>query len=225
MTDTPGTDLMSIEAELKRELAAIGGTVDAPSSNKISTKGKVFTLPDGKSGAGPLNLIILDSIVFNQYFQGAYDPKQKAPPKCWALGRIVKEMKPSAQVPKAEGTDCESCPRAQWGTGANGKGKACKNQRRLLVLPPNFTAADEPSTLYVSPTGLKGWNKYVDKDLAQGMGLLPVQVITEITFDPNQSYPTLTFKYLEKHGRIAEAMAIRAKYQDILFKEPEVKST
>lgn len=221
----PGTDLMNIEAQLKQELAAIGGTVDAPSSNKISTKGKVFALPDGTTGAGPLNLIILDSIVFNQYFEGAYDPKQKAPPKCWALGRVVKDMKPSASVVGPQGDDCETCPRAQWGTGPRNKGKACKNQRRLLVLPPDFTAADEPSTLYISPTGLKGWNKYIDKDLAQGMGLLPVQVITEVAFDPNQSYPTLTFKYLEKHGRIAEVMSLRARYQDVLFKEPEIKTT
>jgi hypothetical protein len=215
--------LVNYEEQLRKELATLKDSVEPPSSNKIGTKGKVFSTPDGKSGPGPLSLIILDFIGMNQYYPGAYNQNQKVPPACWSLGRNLKEMTPSANVPKPQNVDCDTCPRNQWNSGPNGKGKACKNQRRLLVLPTDFTSETEPLTLYVSPTGLKAWNRYVDKDLGSDMGIMPVQAITEVSFDPNQSYPTLQFKFLSKHARLNEAMAIRQKYQDILWREPELK--
>ncbi len=218
------TALMSIEEQLRKELAGLKDTVEAPSSNKIGTKGKVFTTPDGKSGPGPLQMIIIDSVGFNQYYPGVYNPQVKAPPKCWAINKNLKELAPGASVAKPEHPDCEGCPRNAWGSGTGGRGKACKNQRRLLVVPPDFTAQTEPMTLYVSPTGLKAWNRYVDKDLNADMSLLAVQVITEVSFDPNQAYPSLQFKYLGKHGKVAEALALRQKYQDILMREPELKA-
>src|SRR6187551_69552 len=128
------TSLVDVAALLKKELAAVKETVEAPSSNKINTKGKVFSLPDGTTGAGPIEGIILDYIAANKYYPGVYNQNKPEPPSCWAFGRNIKELAPGPTVKKAEGTDCESCPRNQWKTGLGGKGKACKNQRRLLVL-------------------------------------------------------------------------------------------
>lgn len=215
---------VNIQEQLRKELAALGQAVEPPSSNKISTKGKVFTLPNGKSGPGPIQCIILDFVAINMTYKGAYNPNVRTPPTCWAIGKNLKELKPSPMVKTPFATECETCPKNQWGSGQNGSGKECKNQRRLLVLPADFTDSDEPMSLYVSPTGLKGWNRYIDKDLRGDHGVLPIQVVTEVGFDPNQAYPTLTFKYVAKHGLLEKAMAIRAKYQDILFKEPEAKA-
>lgn len=218
------TALVNIQEQLRKELAALGGQVEAPSSNKIGTKGKVFTLPTGQASPGPIQAIILDFVTINMSFKGAYNPNVRSPPSCWAIGRNIKELAPSANVKTPESDLCETCARNAWGSGQNGSGKACKNQRRLLVIAPDFKPGDEPMTLYVSPTGLKGFNKYLTRDLAGDNGVLPIQVVTEIGFDPNQAYPTLTFKYAGKHGKLEEAMALRAKYQDILLKEPDAKA-
>lgn len=219
---SPSTALVNYEEQLRQELGGLARQIEPPSSNKISTKGKLFTLPGGQSSPGPMFVIVLDWAAVNMIYKGGYNPNVRQPPLCWAIGKNLDELKPSAAVKEPQGTDCATCPKNQWQSGANGKGKACKNQRRLIVINSNFTEGAEPMSLYVSPTGLKGWNAYVKK-LGQEQGKLPVQVITEIGFDPQQTYPSLTFKFAEIHGRLNEAMALRALHQDMLMREPDAQ--
>jgi hypothetical protein len=214
------TALVNYEEMLRQELSALPKQIEPPSSNKISTKGKLFTLPGGRSSPGPMQCIVLDWVAINMVYAGVYNPNVRQPPLCWAIGKNLDELRPSDAVKTPQNTDCATCPKNQWGSGAGGKGKACKNQRRLLVVAPDFSEGDEPMSLYVSPTGLKSWNAYV-KRLASEHGKLPVQVITEIAFDPQQSYPTLVFSYKEPHSRLNEAMKLRTTYQDMLYREPD----
>lgn len=217
---TESTAVVNYQEQLRRELAQLSETVEAPSSNKISTKGKTFTLPNQRSSPGPLQVIVLDYIAVNMVYKGAYNPSIKQPPLCWAIGREIKNLAPSKNVPTPQAVDCASCPKNQWGSGAGGRGRACKNQRRLLVIAPDLKG--EPMTLYVSPTGLKAWDSYV-RDLAHDHGKLPIQVITSVTFDPQQSYPSLQFSFVDYHGNVEDAIRLRAKYQEIVTREPELK--
>lgn len=216
------TALVNYEEQLKKELGQLSQQLEPPSSNKISTKGKLFALPGGQSSPGPMSCIVLDWVAVNMIYKGGYNPNVRQPPLCWAIGKNLDELKPSEAVKEPQSTDCASCPKNAWGSGPNGKGKACKNQRRLLIVAPNFKSSDEPMSLYVSPTGLKSWNAYV-KRLASEQGKLPVQVITKISFDPQQSYPTLVFEYEGPHGRLNEAMAMRHLHQDMLMREPDIQ--
>lgn len=216
------TALVNYEEQLRQELGGLAKQLEPPSSNKISTKGKLFTLPGGRNSPGPMFAIILDWVAVNMVYKGGYNPNVRQPPLCWAIGKNLDELKPSDAVKEPQGTDCASCPKNAWGSGQGGKGKACKNQRRLLIVPADFKAGDEPMSLYVSPTGLKSFNAYVKK-LASEQGKLPVQVITTISFDPQQAYPTLVFEYKEPHGRLNEAMALRTLHQDMLLREPDVQ--
>lgn len=217
---TESTALVNYEEQLRRELAQLGDHMEAPGSNKISLGGKLFRMPSGETHPGPLRCVILDYTAVNMLYKGAYNPNVKAPPLCWALGKNPKELAPSANVPQPQHTDCTACPKNQWGTAANGKGRACKNQRRLMLTTPDFSA--EPMTLYVSPGGLKLWDKYL-RDLISDHSKMPIQVVTDITFDPNQAYPTLQFAFVDYHGKLEEAMRMRAKYQDIITREPDIK--
>lgn len=215
------TALTAYDEQLRKELATLGGMIDPPSSNKISTKGKVFTLPDGKSSPGPLNAVVLDWVSLNVYYPGAYSATNRTGPACFAIGKVIEELTPSDSAPqKQSATNCADCPKNQWGTGVGGKGKACKNQRRLVLVEPNFTDKSAPMSLYVSPTGLKSWNEYVRR-LAVEQEALPVQVVTQITFDPNQAYPTLQFEFVKRHGELESAMRLRQLSQDVLWREPE----
>lgn len=218
---SPSTALVNYEEQLKRELGGLARQVEPPSSNKISTKGKLFTLPGGQSNPGPMSVIVLDWVAVNMIYKGGYNPNVRQPPLCWAIGKNLDELKPSAGVKEPQGTECATCPKNQWQSGQNGKGKACKNQRRLIVIGENFKSGDEPMSLYVSPTGLKGWNAYV-KRLAQEHSKLPVQVVTSIGFDPQQAFPTLTFAFDHAHGRLNDVMSLRALHQDMLMREPDV---
>jgi hypothetical protein len=221
---TENTALTAFQEQLKQELANLTKTIDPPSSNKISTRGKVFTLPDGKSSPGPLNCVVLDWISLNVYYPGVFNPNQRTGPDCFAIGKVIEELRPSDNAPKKRSeSDCASCPKGQWGTGFGGKGKACKNQRRLILVEPTFTERSQVMSLYVSPTGLKAWNEYVRR-LATEQEALPVQVVTAISFDANQTYPTLNFHFVERHGQLDMAMRLRQLNQDLLHREPDVKA-
>lgn len=222
-TQSGSTALVNYEEQLRKELGGLSHQIEPPSSNKISTKGKLFTLPGGRNSPGPMSVIVLDWVAVNMVYKGGYNPNVRQPPLCWAIGKNLDELMPSEAVKEPQGTDCTSCPKNAWGSGQGGKGKACKNQRRLLIVPPDFTPSTDPMSLYVSPTGLKSWNAFV-KRLASEQGKLPVQVITKVSFDPQQAYPTLVFEYEAPHGRLNEAMALRALHQDMLLREPDAQA-
>lgn len=217
-----GKALVLLQEQLKQELGAIGGQIDPPSSNKISTKGKLFTLPDGRSNPGPMQVVILDFVAFNSFYKAAWNPNVRAAPACWALGKVLETMKPSENAPEPQHVDCADCPKGAFGSApGGGKGKACKNTRRLLVVEPKFGEATEPMSLDVSPTGLKSWNKYVDF-LRKAHAVLPLQVVTQISFNPNESYPSLQFEFVDRHANVELAMRLRNMHSDILWREPEL---
>lgn len=217
---------VNIEEQIKKELAAQSKQLGAMPSNKIATKGKKFTLPDGQSSEGPLEAVILDFNWFLVHYPGVYNANNPQQPDCFAIGRDKPdsgELKPSAEVEKPYSDNCASCPKNQWKSDPNGNGKACKNQRRLILVPPNFTEESEAMTLYVSPGALKNFDAYVSR-LKSEHGILPVQAVTEISFDPNQSYPSLIFKFLQKHNNLNLAWALRERNQDVLFRTIETKA-
>jgi hypothetical protein len=216
---------VNIEDEIKKQLQAQRGQLGALPSNKIQLRDKKFTLPDGQSSDGPLECIVLDFVWFMVHYPGVYNSNNPQSPDCFAVGRESPEggqLKPHATVEKPGHSDCKECPHNQWGSALTGKGKACKNQRRLIVVPPNFDESTEPMTMYVSPAGLKNFDKYVNR-LNNEHGLLPVQVVTEISFDRDKSYPLLQFKMLDVHQRVQDAWSLRERSQDLLFRELETK--
>ena len=188
----------------------------------ISTKAKVFTLPDGSASDQPLRCIILDFAAANTYFEGVYNPKDIKPPACFALGRVIADMAPSDNSPAKQNSTCTGCPKFEWGSDPQGgKGKACKNTRRVVVVPTNATEKTQPWVLSVSPTALKFFDKYVNS--LSDMGTHPIEVITEISFAPEEAYPSLRFEVIDKHDSLDVAWALKEQAQDILFQEPKIE--
>lgn len=216
---------VNVEDQIKKQLQEQRGQLGALPSNKIQLRDKKFTLPDGQSSEDPLACVILDFVWFMVHYPGVYNSNNPQSPNCFAVGRENPEggeLKPHETVDKPNFSDCKECPKNQWGSALSGKGKACKNQRRLIVVPPDFDENTEPMTLYVSPGGLKNFDKYVSR-LNNEHGLLPVQVITQIAFDRDKSYPLLQFRMIDTHARVQEAWSMRERSQDLLFRELETK--
>jgi len=224
----PGKQVTNIEEQLRKQLAGLRDRVGAPPSNKIATKGKVFTLPNKQTGT-ELRVIILDWRHVNAHYPGVYNANSPQDPDCFAIGSHAAEtglLVPHGSIKKPHGKDCKTCPKNQWKSAAGGKGKACKNQIRLLVAAAADVIAGndvEPMTLYVSPTGLKGFNAYVT-DLANFYGLDLMQVVTLIGFDPNQPYPTLTFKMIDKHPQLQAAFTLRQRHQEVVERPIEMRN-
>lgn len=191
---TNSTELTSVESAIAKRIANVAQTTEAPTNKRISTKGGVFTLPGGETNKGPIHSVVVDSIRQNNYYTAAYNPNELAPPDCFSIGRNIDEMTPSpnAKDPQFDGL-CKDCPKNQFGSTTNGgKGKACTNNLNLALLPEEFDDNSDLLLIRVAPTGLTSWNKHV-RALAS-KSLDPIQVVTEIAFNPDVSYPTLIFK-------------------------------
>ena len=105
--------------------------------------------------------------------------------------------------------DCEHCPLNAYGSDVKGgKGKACKNMRRIYMMrngDPNFYL------LTVPPTSIKEVNKTLNRILAKGVpytGLLLTFKLAKATNANGIDYSTVV---IEKKGLLPPEIAAAAK--------------
>lgn len=206
-------------ATLQEELKSLANQVQKPSGFNIKTANKMFTMPDGSTNEGPLECIILDWRNVNSYYPNVYNSKAPENPKCYAINKDINMMIPGDDVPEPISEDCATCKYNEFGSGANGRGKACKNSVRLAIVPPDAKKDTQPWILTVAPTSLTDWSNYVNT-LASTAGVLPLQVITAIAFDASQTYPKLKFGNPQPHDKIDVAMGLRPTAATLLNASP-----
>lgn len=212
--------IVSIQEQLKAQAAAQASKIAPPSGINIRvTQDKKFQLPDGSKVDGPLDLVIVDFVSRNTFYEGAYDPNNISPPACFAIHPEPKQMAPSDNSPIKQSDDCASCPMNQFGSA--GKGKACKNSRVLAVLPPDADADTPMWLLQVSPTALKGFDGYVGS-VARTFQMPPISVVTSVDFNPNETYASLTFGDPRPNENLAVHFARQAEAKELLMTEPDV---
>lgn len=101
----------------------------------LTFKGGVLKFRGAELKDNECELIVLDTVLENQFYEEAFDPDAPANPVCFAFGRELTEMKPHASATNKQHTTCHGCPQNAWGSGDKGRGKACKNVNRLAVIP------------------------------------------------------------------------------------------
>jgi hypothetical protein len=184
-------NVINIRDMLKKQAESMSERTAPASGNFIRvTQDKQFMLPDGTKTPGPLQLVIVDFIASNRFYESAFDSKNPTPPACFAIDTNPQKMAPSPNAPLPQAKDCQTCPMNQF--GSDGDGKACKNSRILAVLPPD---ADEDTPLWLlgtSPTANKGFDGFVST-VARVFQMPPVGVVATVGFDPTVTYAKLTF--------------------------------
>lgn len=219
------TSVANIQEQLKQEVAALGGQVGAISGNKIKTENKVFTFPDGSTSNDPISLVVVDFVSYNvlyrNKFEGKkYDANDRTPPMCFAIGKTIKDMRPSPNAPEPQADSCAECPMNQF--GSDGAGKVCTNTRRLAVLSPDDVDPQaELMLVEVSPTALKRFDAFVST-VAKLHELPPIGVSVEVGFDDSVTYPSLTFSSPEPNQNIAVHFARRSEAEMLLTREPDL---
>jgi hypothetical protein len=217
------SNMVSIQEQLKAQAAEMANRTAPASGNKIKPgKGK-FTLPDGSETAD-LRVVIVDFCTTHNLYEGKYDPKNIQPPICFARGSNPKDMTPSENSPKKQSPDCQVCPMNQF--GSDGDSKACKNGRKLVLLPVNEAGDDvdheaDLLVLEVSPTALKGFDGYV-QGVARAFQLPPVGVLTTITLDTSVDYAKVLFSDPVPYTSLGEAMARQGEAKELLAAEPDL---
>lgn len=153
-----GTELTNYDEEYAKA-AQKGATQDRGGDGTyFSTRGGILALGEEQMPGNQVACVIVDSILENSFYAGAYDPNVKLPPVCYSLSRgEPNDMWPDltnmslAQdyfMPQNIEDDgkggvviggCHGCPMNEFGSamrnGQPGRGKACKNQYRLALLP------------------------------------------------------------------------------------------
>ena len=114
--------------------------------------GLAFEVLDDDGEAQPVSAltgIIVDRYPVNAYWSDDFSGENN-PPKCSALDGRNGVGEP--------GGLCSKCPHNQWGSDAQGRGRACKNLHRIFIM-----ASDEilPRLLTLPPTSLGNFNSYL----------------------------------------------------------------
>jgi hypothetical protein len=158
----------------------------------MSIKGKKFAVGDEKLGA-TLTCVILADAFDHAYYDRDYDPDVQMPPACAATGRVEAELEPDADVPVRQSEACANCPQNQFGSSKNGKGKACRNGRRLLVASVSgdgYVNFGDLAIINIPPTSLKAYSRYV-KQLSTVHRLPVWSVVTQLGFDDDSAWPSV----------------------------------
>lgn len=174
----------------------------------INTRGGIMKIDDEPVEGNALRCVVLSSLHENQWFDRDFDASKPASPACYAYGD-PKADEPDADMrphEKAKDKQCEACNACEFnkmGSAEKGKGKACKNVRRLALItedalesPAALSAADI-RLLKVPVMSTNGWAKYVHT-LADDMQRLPWGVVTEVSLHPDdKSQFKVAFEFQE----------------------------
>lgn len=168
----------------------------------FSIKSGQLSWQDNKLPGNEMAVIIVDSIIENVFYPGEYDTDNPQPPSCFAFGRDEKTMAPHPVVLEAgheENSTCIGCPNNEFGSADKGRGKACKNTRRLALLPAGKFLKDgsfefnddvdhyvnaEVGYMKLPVTSIKGYASFV-KQTANTLNRPPFGIVTRISVVPD----------------------------------------
>lgn len=212
------TALATIEEAERQAIEGMQKRIQAPAGSGISIRDKQFKFPDGRI-VDELEVVILDFVSRNLYYEGRFDPKNPAPPTCFAVGRELKAMVPSKNSPEVQNSDCDSCSNNQF--GSNGTAKACKNTRYLAVIEASSDPKDaQIYTISVPPKSLKAFDGYLNT-LTSVLKRASFGVVTKIGFHPEAEHEQLVFSPVGPNPHVAACVARTGEAQMVLNVEPD----
>jgi hypothetical protein len=183
------------------ELSKALGATTSTSRRITMAKGVFRRIVNGKEAGkikdGHMNVIVINALpkVSRQFYASAYDP-DAAPtlPDCWSnLGDV-----PDPKAANAQSANCANCPQNIDGSGASGKGRACKFQRRIALLLENDMSG-EVYQMNIPAKSLFGKGVGNTHPFESYAKFLPAngesidRVVTEMRFDENETADVLQF--------------------------------
>ncbi len=189
---------VEVPAHLKDTLSGVNAFAAAgtPDGFKVIThKDRVFSAEYNgyrdSMGEDNLEVIILASNPNKSkvYYADGFEDSGFVKPTCYSNNGAT----PSENADAPQSKKCAICPHNQWGariTDKGGKGKSCSDSIRLCVTP--FDNVGEPMLLKVTSYALKTLGQYGAQLSKRGVD--PKYVVTQLGFNSQGDYPSLTFK-------------------------------
>lgn len=128
-------------------------------------------------------IVAASSTLTKAWYEKAYQPGQTEAPDCFSNDAKT----PAPGVAKPQCTNCANCRKNAFGSGQNGRGKACADRKMLVVVWEN-----EPKTLMGLNVPTMSLNnlRRIETELKDHN--LPLQsVMMELSFDQAVLYPVI----------------------------------
>lgn len=168
---------------------------------RLSIKGKQFRFIENDQErvhpfGQPLHVVIVTTDphegVAKALYEGSYVEGQDSSPVCHSSDGIT----PDAGAEKPQCATCAACPHNKFGTavqpdGSMGKGKACRDSKRVYVIPYDQPTADVYE-MRVPPTSFKPMQNYGRELQRAGVPLHGAATTLNFTSDTS---PVLTFQF------------------------------
>ncbi len=200
----PGTAMVRWDEELAKA-AQEQASSERAAGNFFSVRGGQLSYQGKPIKGGSMTVVVVDYVLENHWFsESEFDPDNPQSPTCFAFGRKDEDMAPHAEVTAAQSESCAKCPKNVFGSADKGRGKACKNIRRLALIPSDALDGGiedaEIGFLRLPVTSCKGWGEYVTK-LRDVVKRPTWAVVTRIDVQPHkQNQVEVTFTLEEKVG-------------------------
>jgi hypothetical protein len=200
------TALVRWDEELAKQAeVAAGMEANTGGGQFFSLKGGILSWQDAPLPNNQMAVVILDSVLENVFYEGKYDPDTPQGPMCFAFGREEKTLAPHQIVIDAgnhqcgESGLCEGCDMNEWGSADIGRGKACRNTRRLALIPAGtFNQAGKLELIddvehfesaamgfmKLPVTSVKGYASFV-KQVAGALRRPPFGIVTKVKVVPD----------------------------------------
>lgn len=168
---------------------------------RLSIKGKQFRFIENDQErvhpfGQPLHVVMVIADphegVAKNFYEGSYVEGQDVSPVCYSSDGVT----PDAGAEKPQCATCAACPHNKFGTavqqdGQMGKGKACRDFKRVYVIPYDQPTSDVYE-MRVPPTSFKAMQNY-GRELSRA-GVPLHGAVTTLNFTSDTS-PVLTFQF------------------------------
>lgn len=182
-------EIVSWSDRLAKEAKAVA-SVERPSLSQISTRAGQLVYQGVPIPGNKLPCIVIASAFENRYYDKPFDPNKREAPKCFGLSLTGVDMVPDPAVTAPQAPTCGECPMFKWGSDPKGgKGKACKQVRRLALIPAQAALDGSVKTaeialISIPVTSAKNWANYTSFCAAE-YSRPPWALLTEISTKPD----------------------------------------
>lgn len=141
-TKASGKDLVDYAKQMEKQAeAAANMERGAPMGRNFSFKGGQMVFDGAPIKDNEVVVIIAGAVIEKAFYEGAYDPDQPEAPVCFAFDTDPDNLAPNPDdVADLQNDICATCKWNEFGSADRGKGKACKDVRRLALIPAGTVA-------------------------------------------------------------------------------------
>lgn len=143
-----------------------------------------------------LTVAVITTVLAKAYYDKPYEEGVPGVPVCYAFHESdPKQLVPHAAAPKKQHDTCVGCPLNKFNTATIGKGKACRDEIRVMAVVPSEDMGGAESRMFtITGNSIKMWNEYIKK--LQMIGRAPRIVLTEVSTEPFKSTFHQTFRHV-----------------------------